>query len=378
MRILMLSRVLPPHGPGGLAAAAWDLAGALGAAGAEVDLLTTAGGASQRSPPGVRVRALPAPAARYSGRWWRETCRAFAEGPRYQAVLGVSAAAHALVRLPPPRPVLVFQAHGTALGEAASKLRARRLRALAGLPRQLAWAARDRAYRRYDAVAAVGEAVRQALARWPTAALVGRTPVRLLPNGVDERAFAFRPSARGRLRERLQLAPDQPLILFAGRWQADKGVAAAVEVLRRVRRQRPDARLAVLGDGPERTGLERAARREPALLVHGPVDRADLPDWLSAADALLLPTRRAEGLPLIVLEALACGLPVVTTAAGAMDADLPCLRCAPADVEAMAAALLQVVGDRTRASRLPAAFTLEASATRYLALFEALLRERGA
>jgi glycosyltransferase involved in cell wall biosynthesis len=373
----MLSRVLPSHGPGGLGAAAWDLAGALGAAGADVELLTTTGGAAADPPAGVRVRALAAPPGRYSARWWRETRRAYAQGPRPEVVLGVSAAANALACLPPPRPVLVYQAHGTALGEASSKLRSRRVRALAGLPRQLAWVARDRVYRRYDTVAAVGEAVRRALASWPTAALVGRTPVRLLPNGVDAGAFSFHPSSRRRLRAELQLGADQPLVLFAGRWQADKGVRTAIDVLRRVRRERPEARLAVVGDGPERAWLEQTARGEAALLLRGAMDRAKLPDWLSAADALLLPTRRAEGLPLIVLEALASGLPVVTTPAGAMDAELPCRRCDPSDVHAMAGALLRSFADRTRASRLPAGFTLEASASRYLALFEELLRARG-
>lgn len=378
----MLSRVLPPHGPGGLAASAWDLACALGAAGAEVEVMTTAGGAPRDLLERVRVRALDAPPGRYSAAWWRRTREAYAACGPVEAVLGVSSAANALAALPRAgRPVMVFQAHGVSVGEIASKLRARRLCALAGAPRQLAWAVfRDRAYRDYDAVAAVGEAVRRDLQAWPTSALLGGAPVRLLPNGVDPAGFAFRAGARAGLRRRLGVAEDAPLVLFAGRLQADKGLASALEVVRRLRARRSQARLLILGSGPERARLERtraAGALAGGLLIQAAVAREEMADWLSAADALLLPTRRAEGLPLVVLEALACGLPVVTTPAGAADADLPCQRFAPFDLDGMAEALARLAVAAERPSRLPPAYTLEASAARYLALFEELARSRG-
>jgi glycosyltransferase involved in cell wall biosynthesis len=382
VKVLMLSRVLPPHGPGGLAASAWDLACALAAQGAEVELLTTSGGGMAEAPGRLRVRVLDAPPARYSAAWWRETRRAYAEAGRVDAVLGVSAAANALaVRRGASGPALVFQAHGVSAGEIASKLKAGRPRALAGVPRQLGWALfRDRAYRRYDLVAAVGEAVRRDLQRWPTSLLLGATPVRLLPNGVDPRAFAFRADARRALRRALGAPEGVLLAVFAGRLQADKGLAEALEAARRLRTRRPDARLLVLGSGPEHAWLARAlqAGLHPHVVWRPAAPRADMAGWLSAADALLLPTRRAEGLPLVVLEALASGLPVITTPAGAADPGLPCARFGPGDLDGMAGALERVPVAGERASRLPPDYTLQASAARYLALFEALLRARGA
>jgi glycosyltransferase involved in cell wall biosynthesis len=378
----MLSRVLPLHGPGGMAAAAWDLATALGASGADVEVLTTAGGEVAEPPPGVRVRALAAaPSARYSPQWWRGSRHALRDRP-VDVVLGVSAAANALLG-PSHRergPVFVYQAHGTSLGEVASKLRAKRARALAGVPRQLCWTVRDRAYRRYDALAAVGAAVQTALESWPTSLLVGRTPVRLLPNGVDPGAFAFRPTARTALRSRLGIADGTPLLLFAGRLQADKGLATALDVCRGLRGGPRGVRLVVLGQGPDAGRLHRgvAADGLGQVITHVPaVRREEVADWLAAADALLLPTRRAEGLPLITLEALASGLPVITTPAGAADADLPCLRLAPDDVAGMVAAIRRLSSGAPRRSRLPPRFTLQASAERYLALFEELLAARG-
>lgn len=379
----MLSRALPPHGAGGLAAAAWDLAEGLVQAGAEVEVLTTRGGGAGTAV--LPVRALDAPAGRYSAAWWRETRRAYAgSAPGADVVLGISAAANALVRRRSGggvRPVFVFQAHGTSWGEVASKLRARRLRACAGIPRQLCWGLlRDRAYRRYDAVTAVGAAVAAQLAAAPTRHLLGATPVRLIPNGVEEAAFAFDAVARQRLRAGIGAPAGAPVLLSAGRLQADKGVMATLEVFRRVEAARPGARLVIAGEGPERARVLAELQRlglQGRVTLLGSLPRMALAPWFSAADALVLPTRRAEGLPLVVLEALASGLAVVATAAGAADPELPCLRFRPDDLAGMAAAAAQAA-PADRRSRLPRRFTRRASAEAHLDLFEELLRRRTA
>ena len=104
--------------------------------------------------------------------------------------------------------------------------------------------------------------------------------------------------------------------------------------------------------------------------------RGEVMSWLSAADALVFPTRREEGLPLVVLEALACGLPVLTTPRGATDPELPCDRFGPGDDELFAAALGGLTPASRRATRLPPAFQLDHSARSYLDLFERLLGGR--
>ncbi len=375
----MLTRTLPPHGQGGLAAAAADLACAMARAGAEVHVLTPA----PASPPGldgVSVEAVDAPPGRYSAAWWKGSLRAFERlgADRFDVVLGVSAAANALAsRRRTGGPLFVFQAHGTSAGEFTSKLRTGRPRLVVGAAHNLYWGlARDRAYRDYDAVVAVGEAVRRQLAGWPTRVLVGDTPVHLIRNGVQAGAFRFDPQGRRRLRARLGLAAAAPLVLFAGRLQADKGPLMALEAFAQAQRRRPELALAIVGDGPERERLQRRVARlgldaQAHLAGHAP--RAELADWFSAADALLFPTRRAEGLPLVVLEALAAGLPVLTTALGAADPELPCMRFAARDVDGFAHALAGLASDQPRSSRLPAAFQLDQSARSYLDLFERLL-----
>ena len=383
----MLTRTLSPQGRGGLAAAGADLAGALARAGAEVRIVTPRA-ASASLPDGLTVQALGTPTGRYSRAWWRESVRAYDRiGPGgIDVVLGVSAAANALAARPRSSacasagPVFVFQAHGTSAGEIASKLGAPRLRALAGVGRSLYWGlARDRAYRDYDAVVAVGEAVRRQLTAWPTRVLVGETPVHLIRNGVDPATFRFDLQARQRLRARLDLSDGAPLALFAGRLQADKGPLIALEAVRVALQRRPDLRLVFVGDGPERARLERRIAvlgLQARVDVFGQRPREELAGWFSAADGLVFPTRRAEGLPLVVLEALASGLPVLTTPQGAADPELTCERLPAGDVAAFAAGLARLSTDQPRRSRLPQAFRLDSSATCYLGLFERLLRER--
>ena len=132
----------------------------------------------------------------------------------------------------------------------------------------------------------------------------------------------------------------------------------------------------LVGDGPERPRLERRINElglQHCVRLVGSRPRAELVGWFSAADALLFPTHRAEGLPLVVLEALACGLPVLTTPQGAADPELPCDRIAADDLEGFAAALRRLSPRPVRPSRLPPAFHLDHSARAYLDLFERLL-----
>ena len=135
--------------------------------------------------------------------------------------------------------------------------------------------------------------------------LGGRPPhVSAFPIGIDtERFRPPRAGDRERLRAQLGLPGDRPVVLFAGRLVEKKGIAVAVEVARRT----PDVHFLVLGDGPLRDVVEKA----PANVMWRrgvPADR--MPECYRAVDAVLLPSH-GEGLPLVVQEAMASGLPAV-------------------------------------------------------------------
>jgi glycosyltransferase involved in cell wall biosynthesis len=139
-----------------------------------------------------------------------------------------------------------------------------------------------------------------------------RTPVICIPNFTD---VAAAPQA-GRARSGGVLA-----LLFVGRLVPHKGVNRLVPVLGQLRAQGVDARLTIVGDGPERSSIGQAmeaAGLSAFVTMHGLVPPASVREAMREADALLLPSR-AEGLPLVVVEAMAEGLVPVVSRLPVMD-----------------------------------------------------------
>jgi glycosyltransferase involved in cell wall biosynthesis len=104
--------------------------------------------------------------------------------------------------------------------------------------------------------------------------------------------------------------------VFAGRHIPEKRVSALVPALAEARRQLPDLRGEIYGDGPERPGVLRAIAQfglEDEVVAPGFVDAAVLEEALASALCLVLPSRR-EGYGLVVIEAAARGVPVVVVA----------------------------------------------------------------
>ncbi len=140
----------------------------------------------------------------------------------------------------------------------------------------------------------------------------------LLPPGVapDRRAPPDAALRRERARGLLGLAPDTPALLFLGSGFATKGLDRALRALASLGRDAAGRRPQLLVAGQDRQApFRRLARRlglaDRVAFLGG---RDDVPDLLQAADLLLHPARR-EAAGVALLEALAAGLPVVTTAA---------------------------------------------------------------
>lgn len=129
-------------------------------------------------------------------------------------------------------------------------------------------------------------------------------------SGVDLEMFV--PSSREAARAALGI-PEEPTIAFVGRLAPEKNLSLLVDSCRMI----PDAQLIIAGDGPARTMLRSSSRTRPNLFLLGPVDHAKVADVMNAADVLALPSQR-EALPVVILEALACGTPVVATRVGAV------------------------------------------------------------
>jgi glycosyltransferase involved in cell wall biosynthesis len=125
----------------------------------------------------------------------------------------------------------------------------------------------------------------------------------VVPNGVDVRTFVPAPAADAR--ERLGL-PHAPTVTCIGRLAEQKGQDLLLAAWPAVRAAVPRAQLVLVGDGPKRAALTAAAPE--GVLFTGA--RTDVPDFLTAADVVALPSRW-ESTPLVSLEAMASGRPVV-------------------------------------------------------------------
>jgi glycosyltransferase involved in cell wall biosynthesis len=164
-----------------------------------------------------------------------------------------------------------------------------------------------------DAVVAVSNSLRL------RAIELGAAPERvsLIHNGVD--TARFRPSDRAAARLALGLPEHERLVLAVGRLDPVKGLDLLVEAAALVREtEKTPIRFRLLGEGPMRSALARSIRGaslQDRVVLQGAVPSASLGTWYAAADLVCL-LSRSEGCPNVIVEALACGRPVVATSVG--------------------------------------------------------------
>ncbi len=188
---------------------------------------------------------------------------------------------------------------------------------------------------------------------------VARERIALIPNGID--LDRFRPGPPNpRLAKALGLT-GRRVILAATRLVPRKGVDRLIAALPAVRAAVPNVALVVAGDGPQRPALEAMAQGHPVLFL-GAQKAERMPDLYRLADVVVLPNRaepgEADGIPMTLLEAQACGLPVIAGRAGgapeAVRDGETGLLVDGEDAGAIAAALVRVLTDRALAARLAA------------------------
>ena len=208
--------------------------------------------------------------------------------------------------------------------------------------------------------------------------------VHVLYNGVD--GMLFHPAPAAAARARLGLDPAAPLVLFVGNLKASKGCLDLLEAFPALLRERPQARLVYVGAGPAAAALRarvEALGCTAQVGLVGAVKHVGLADWFRAADVLCLPSHN-EGVPNVVLEAMACGTPVVSTRVGGIPEILPGeagLLVPVADRGALSAALARALcrsWDKDVIARHAATFRWEDNVTRLAAILQAVVDENTA
>lgn len=181
------------------------------------------------------------------------------------------------------------------------------------LPRTfLRWLARQASRaqcRQVDALVAPTRPMAEVLQRYGV-----ERGVHVIPTGIPSRAFAAGDGER--FRRRHGIAADRPLLLFVGRVAFEKNIGFLLDVAAAVRRRKPDILLVIAGEGPASAALERQCARlglQRNVRFVGYLSREQaLADCYAAADLFVFASR-TETQGLVLLEAMAAGLPVVTT-----------------------------------------------------------------
>lgn len=137
--------------------------------------------------------------------------------------------------------------------------------------------------------------------------------VRVLPNGIDVDRFRFNTQAREKTRAALALNADEKVIGHVGSFRPVKNHIRLIEIFTRVLAREPSASLLLIGDGPEKSAVETAVKKNGLSgRVHFLGLRRDVPELLSAMDVLVFPSK-SEGLGIALVEAQANGLPCVVS-----------------------------------------------------------------
>lgn len=304
VRVLLVANTLPPRDVSGVGEQVLQLAAGLRAAGCEVEVLGR--GPGQVGGPKILFPLFAVPALRRALRrfrphvvqvhesdgglaaWWvRVLAPRLDPGPRLVALLQVS-------YVEERRAVRPLVADGRILGRPG------------GVERRFRWL------------------------KAPLQILLGRLTARsadlvLAPSAATAaelrrdyrvRDVAVVPNVTGGLE--VQAAdPGEPpgYLLFVGRLRIRKGLEVLLEALRRTRERYPRVRLVIAGDGEHRLALEGSARRlalDPAVRFLGRCDAGQVRGLLQGALALVVPSIY-EGMPLVVLEAMESGVPVVAS-----------------------------------------------------------------
>lgn len=181
--------------------------------------------------------------------------------------------------------------------------------------------------------------------------------IRAIPNGCD--ATIFHPQPKADARDALGLDSGVPLIAYVGRLVPEKGLRELLDATAALAPRLPGLQLALVGEGPMRGELESRIAAMPGVRVHLPGAQGPqaVARWMAASDLVTLPSY-SEGHPNVLVEALACGRPVVATPVGGIpevvDADcglLVAVRDPAALAEGLTAALARAWDEATLSRR---------------------------
>jgi glycosyltransferase involved in cell wall biosynthesis len=168
-------------------------------------------------------------------------------------------------------------------------------------------------YKRADWIVAIDRFCREQAERGGA-----KQKVSLIMNAVDTDTFRHDPKVRKEMRASHGCSDEDIVLLFSGRIEEVKGLDRLIMGVSELKAKGLPVRLFIAGEGSLKANLERLvkeSRLDGEVRFLGMVAHSRLPGYYNMADALVLPSKM-EGVPMVILEALACGTPVIATKVG--------------------------------------------------------------
>jgi len=200
----------------------------------------------------------------------------------------------------------------------------------------------------------------------------------VIPNGADLTKFPL--TDKFEARRILGLPCDEQIGVCVARLSPEKNLDVLIKALSLLGEDAP--KLFLIGDGPLKASLEALCtqlRMMEKIKFIGPVPHKEIYQWLNAADFFCLPSQR-EGCPVVIHEALACGVPVIATNVGAIPEQICSanygLLCPPSDPKALSVILArasQMIWDRQKIAAYGRRFTWDTVAQQTVKVFQEVL-----
>jgi len=360
MNICIFAKYLPVHITGGMEIHIHELVGGLAGRGHKVSIITS------RHPEEIKkeerknltIYYLRSEAKHTRERYYRESAKLFDEMNQkedFDLVHSQSTLAYGYVKYSKKNMPLVVTSHGTALGEFKTILQGRqKWKSFFGLPLWLKRYLLDErvTFQEAGRIIAVSNELKEDIERQykiPEEKLI------TIPNGIDTNRF--KPLPVEDLRKRWNLT-DEKVILCVGNLGKGKAVQLVLKVLPSILKQF-NVKLLIVGTGrylPELKDLAEKLNLVKFTTFTGGIPNQELQRYYNLADVFIMPTMLLEGLPLVILEAMACEKPVIASRIGGIPTVIKSnedgILIEPGNLKELEEKILEVLSDKELAKRL--------------------------
>ncbi|WP_160032336.1 glycosyltransferase family 4 protein [Paenibacillus sp. An7] len=286
---------------------------------------------------------------KYTRSWWLKSQEFYNELEKslpVDVIFSVSAAGYSISKLK-NIPSIVFQAHGTALGEIKTKVRLnwktkiKALKNVYGLLQDIHF------LKNFDMIITIGNKVYNDIKSQKVFSNIRTINI---DNAVDTELFKFDSNDRVQIRKKLKISDDSTVFISSSRLHPEKGILEAILIFEAISVRDDNVKFLILGDGPQKENLINFVKNKKLdnkVLFIGKVERDQLAQYYSASDCLLFTTLREEGLPLSLLEALSSSLVCFVSNKLQLSLNAPIFPISPKEPQVSAELIVSVIKEPT-------------------------------